>query len=140
MNWILHIILLILGEIWREQLYKFTLVDVLAKVAKVNAEALNTKSYQPWQKHCRGSAEAQCIFISYLSILFGAVKNAEIWGLWIAGGGVQNVWTNILIIKFIVLRLHFFYKQLGSGLSLHSCLYFHCFWGAKLLNGCLVVW
>ena len=24
---------------------------------------------------------------------------------WIAGGGAQNVWTNILIFQFIVLRL-----------------------------------
>ena len=25
---------------------------------------------------------------------------------WIAGGGVQDVWTNILIFKFTVLRLY----------------------------------
>ena len=30
---------------------------------KVNVGALNIKSYQPWQKICRGSAEAHCIFI-----------------------------------------------------------------------------
>ena len=33
----------------------------------------------------------------------------------------------------------FFYKQLGSGLSPQSCLYFQGFWVSKLLNGCLVV-
>ena len=33
----------------------------------------------------------------------------------------------------------FFYKQLGSGLSPQSCLYFQDFWGSKRLNGCLVV-
>ena len=32
-----------------------------------------------------------------------------------------------------------FYKQLGLGFSLQSCLYFQDFWGSKLLNGCLVV-
>ena len=38
-------------------------------------------------------------------------------------------------------ELHlFFYKQLGSGLSLYSCLYFQGFWGSKLLIGFLVVW
>ena len=39
---IVHIILLILGEIWK-QLYKFTFVDVFAEVAEVNAEALVNK-------------------------------------------------------------------------------------------------
>ena len=38
-------------------------VDVFAEDAELNAEALNIKSYQPWQKHCRGSAVAKCIFI-----------------------------------------------------------------------------
>ena len=37
-------------------------VDVFAEVDQVNAEALNIKSYQPRQKHCRGSAEAKRIF------------------------------------------------------------------------------
>ena len=37
------------------------------------------------------------------------------------------------------LRIHFFYNQLGSGLSRKSCLYFQGFRGSKLLNGCLVV-
>ena len=32
-----------------------------------------------------------------------------------------------------------FYKQLGSGLSPESCLYFQGFRGSKLLNGCLVL-
>ena len=31
----------------------------------------------------------------------------------------------------------FFYKQLGSGLSSQSCLYFRGLRGSKLLNGCL---
>ena len=35
--------------------------------------------------------------------------------------------------------LHFFYKQLGSGTSPQSCLYFQDFQGPKLLGGCLVV-
>ena len=33
-----------------------------------------------------------------------------------------------------------FYKQLGSGLSPQSCLYFQGFWSSELLNDCLVVW
>ena len=35
---------------------------------------------------------------------------------------------------------YFFYKQLGSGLSPQSCLFFQVAWGLKLLNGCLLVW
>ena len=34
---------------------------------------------------------------------------------------------------------YFIHKQLRSGLSRQSCLYFHGFWGSELLNGCLVV-
>ena len=34
---------------------------------------------------------------------------------------------------------YFIQKQLRSGLSRQSCLYFHGFWGSELLNGCLVV-
>ena len=33
-----------------------------------------------------------------------------------------------------------FYKQLGSGLSPQSCLYFQGLPGSKLINGCVVVW
>ena len=36
------------------------------------------------------------------------------------------------------MRLHLFYKQLGSGLRPQSCLYFQGFRSSKLLNGCLV--
>ena len=55
-------ILLILGEIWSKgsNLTSLLLVDVFAVVAQVNAEALNIKPYQPWQKRCQGSAEAKC--------------------------------------------------------------------------------
>ena len=65
LNWIVHMILLILGEIWSKgsKLTSLFLIDVFAEVAKVNTKALNIKSYQPQQKHCRGSAEAKCIFI-----------------------------------------------------------------------------
>ena len=61
----LYTILLILGEIWSKgsNLTSLLLIDVFAEVAEVNAEALNIKFYQPWQKHCGGSAEAKCIFI-----------------------------------------------------------------------------
>ena len=66
MNWIVHIILLILGQIWSKgsNLTSLPLVNVFAEVAKVNTEALNIKSYQPRRKHCRRSAEAKYIFIS----------------------------------------------------------------------------
>ena len=76
LNWIVHIILLIIGEIWSKasNLTSLLLVDVFAEVAQVNAKALNIKSYQPQQKHCRGSAEAKCIF-------FATAKNTEIRGL-----------------------------------------------------------
>ena len=43
--------------------------------------------------------------------------------------------------SYCTLILHsFFYKQLGSGFSPQSCLYFPSFRGSKLLNGCLVFW
>ena len=64
--WIeLYTILLILGEIWSKgsNLTSLLLVDVFAEVAQVNAEALNIKSHQPWQKHFPWSAGAKCIFI-----------------------------------------------------------------------------
>lgn len=35
------------------------LIDNFAEVPKVSAEALNVKSYQPWQNYCRGSAKAK---------------------------------------------------------------------------------
>ena len=61
----MHIILLVIGEIWSKgsNLTSLVLVAVFAEVTKVNAEALNIKSCQPWQKYCQGSAEAKCIFI-----------------------------------------------------------------------------
>ena len=40
----------------------------------------------------------------------------------------------------VISTLSFFYKQLESGLSPESCLYFHGFRGSKSLNDCLVVW
>ena len=58
MNWIVHIILLVLGEIWS---YGSNLTSLF--LVEVFAETLNIKSYQPRQKHCRGSAQTKCIFI-----------------------------------------------------------------------------
>ena len=65
MNWIVHIILLVLGEIWSKgsNLTGLLLASVSAEVAEVNPEALNIKSYQPGEKNCQGSAEAKCIFM-----------------------------------------------------------------------------
>ena len=61
----MHIVLLILGEIWSKEsnLTSLLLVDVLVKVAEVNAEALNIKFHQSLQKNSRGSAEAKFIVI-----------------------------------------------------------------------------
>ena len=42
--------------------------------------------------------------------------------------------------KTISYTYTFVYKQVGSGPSPQSCLYFQGFWGSKLFNGCLVVW
>ena len=36
-------------------------------------------------------------------------------------------------------RIQFFYKQLKSGRSPQSCLYFQDFQGSKLLNGCVLL-
>ena len=57
--------LLILCEIWSKgsNLTSLLLVKVFAEVAEVNTEALNIKSCQTLQKHCRGRAEAELIFI-----------------------------------------------------------------------------
>ena len=83
LNWIVHVILLILGEIWSKgsNLTILCLVDVFAEVAEVNAEAFNIKSYQPRQKNCRDVPRKNVFSHSYLGILFAAAKNAEIWGL-----------------------------------------------------------
>ena len=45
--WIVHITLLILGEIWikASNLTSLLLIDVFVKVAQGNVEALNIKSY-----------------------------------------------------------------------------------------------
>ena len=60
----MHIILLILDEIWNKgsKLTSLLLVHVFAEVDELNTEALNIKSYQPRQKHCRGNAEEKCVF------------------------------------------------------------------------------
>ena len=47
---------------------------------------------------------------------------------------------SVYYVKIKMMRLHFFCKQLRSGLSPQNCLYFQGFWGTKLLNGCFVVW
>ena len=62
---IVHIILLIHGEIWskRGKFTSFLLFEVFAKVAEANTQVLNIKSCQPWQKHCQGKVEAKFIFI-----------------------------------------------------------------------------
>ena len=70
LNWIVHKILLIHGEIWSKvgNSTSLLLADVFAKVAQVvNAEVLNIKSYQSRQKHCRRSAEA---LFSYITSAF----------------------------------------------------------------------
>ena len=76
----MHVILLILCEIWSKgsNLTSLLLVNVFSEVAEVNAEALNIKSYQLWQKHYRRNAEEvprKNVFShSYLTILFVGAK------------------------------------------------------------------
>ena len=48
--------------------------------------------------------------------------------------------VKIFLICSLFSKLHFFYKQLGSGLSPQRCLYFQNFRGSNLLKDCLVVW
>ena len=50
------------------------LVEVFAEVAEVNTKALNIKSCQPRQKHCRGKAEVNVFSYSYLGILLPQQK------------------------------------------------------------------
>ena len=45
-------------------------------------------------------------------------------------------WVALSVNKYMY---NFFNKQLGSGLSPQSCLYFQDFQGLILLNGCVVV-
>ena len=54
---IVHIIFLILGEIWSKR-SNFTSLLLVKVFAEVNTEALNIKSCQPWQKHCSRKAKA----------------------------------------------------------------------------------
>ena len=56
---------------------------------------------------------------------------------------IKNLEELLLLCSMFVCALrikYIFYKQLGSGLSRQSCLYFQGFRGSKLLNGCLAVW
>ena len=77
-----HIILLILGEIWSKGSNLTSLLLVaFAEVSEVNTKALNIKSCQPQQKHCRGKAEAKCIFMQLPQHLQLPHQNAEIRGL-----------------------------------------------------------
>ena len=80
---IIALIIPVLGEIWRKgsNFAGLLLVNVFAKVTKINTEALPIKSYQPRQKHCQGSAEANVFSYGYLGILFAVPKNTEIRGL-----------------------------------------------------------
>ena len=52
---------------------------------------------------------------------------------------IYQIFDNIDYVLFLSITLILPYKQLESGLSPQSCLYFPGFWGSKLLNGCLVV-
>ena len=98
---IVHIILLILCEICSKGiiLTSLLLIEVFAEVAKVNAEADDINSCQPWEKNCQGKAEAKCIFIWLPQhFICQQQKNAEIWGLkWCT---FQNM-TNKKNIRYI---------------------------------------
>ena len=50
-----------------------------------------------------------------------------------------NLKSNILLQFFLFKYTFFFYKQLGSDLSLQSCMRFSGFGGSTLLSSCLVV-
>ena len=78
---IVHIILLILGEIWSKgsNFTSLLLVEVFAEVVEVNIEAANIKSCQPRKKNIAEEKPKQNVFsYSYLGILFTAAKSAEI--------------------------------------------------------------
>ena len=80
----MHIILLILGEIWSKgsNLTSLLLVDIFVEVAEANAKALNIKSYQPWKNIAEEVPRQNVFSYSYLGILFVAEKkNAQIQGL-----------------------------------------------------------
>ena len=59
--------------------------------------------------------------------------------LYISDSGLATVDHPASAMEFFEKIHSFFYKQLGSGLSPESYLYFQSFWGSKLLNSCLVV-
>ena len=75
------------------------------------------------------------------------VLSCEIWKIFKSNYFEEHLWTtgsklslkrdtNTGVFLWVLWITPLFYKQLGSGLSPQSCLYFQGF----LLNGCLVVW
>ena len=52
---------------------------------------------------------------------------------------VSSRW-HMVCAKHFIIRLHFLYTQLGSGLSIQICLQFEGFCGWKLLSSCSEVW
>ena len=113
----LYTILLILGEIWSKgsNLTSLRLVDIFTEI---NAEALNIKSYQPRQKHGRGSAEAKCIFILLPRHFICRAKNAEIRGLWLDAIRLDfSCETQIILIEMVYIKInkiHTHTKQLEN--------------------------
>ena len=106
---IVNIILLIVCEIWSKGSNVTSLL--LAEVfAEVNTQALNIKSCEPRQKHCRGKAEAESIFI--LLPRHFICRGKKCWNSWAAGDLktiLQNIKSNTLktIIKNNTLRKTF---------------------------------
>ena len=60
--------------------------------------------------------------------------------LYISETGLATVDHPASAMKLLETIQSFFYKQLGSGLSHQSCLYFQVLGGLELFDGCLIVW
>ena len=112
MNWTVHIILLILGEIWNKASNLTSLLLIII-FAQVNAEALNIKSCQPRQNTAEKLPRQSIFSYSYLSILFAMAKNAEIRGLETCAKKLSQILANNINPRE---------RRIGVRLSVRYCL------------------
>ena len=77
------------------------LVEAFAEVVNVNTEALNIKSCQPRQKHCRRKAEAKCIFIELPRHFICRGKKC-----WNSRAAIFHSWEYLLNLNYIVYLQH----------------------------------
>ena len=97
---ILHIILLILGEILskRNNFTSLLLVEDFAEIADVNTKALNIRPVSFDKNIAEEKPRQNVCSYSYLGILFDAAKNAEIRG---PDSQVQSLYLAFIYTLFL---------------------------------------